>query len=144
MSPKDKKWKRCCRILCIRRDFRCCFLQSTEEVIDGQKMTRDLRRLRDDNNVKAVVLRVNSPGGKCLCFRTDMARSSTPERKRKPVIVSMGGLCSIRRLLHLLRRRFYLCRPDNSNRLHRYLRNDSFGREVIQRQTRAGFRCSKN
>ena len=36
---------------------------STEEVIDGQKMTRDLRRLRDDNNVKAVVLRVNSPGG---------------------------------------------------------------------------------
>ena len=40
---------------------------STEEVIDGQKMTRDLRRLRDDNNVKAVVLRVNSGGYYISC-----------------------------------------------------------------------------
>ena len=101
-------------------------------------MTRDLRRLRDDNNVKAVVLRVNSPGGSAYASE-QIWREVVRLKEKKPVIVSMGGLCSIRRLLHLLRRRFYLCRSDNSNRLHRHLRNDSFGREVIQRQTRLDF-----
>ena len=116
---------------------------STEEVIDGQKMTRDLRRLRDDNNVKAVVLRVNSPGGSAYASE-QIWREVVRLKEKETGYRLYGRLCSIRRLLHLLRRRFYLCRSDNSNRLHRYLRNDSFGREVIQRQTRAGFRCSKN
>lgn len=36
---------------------------STEDCIDVQKMCKDLRKLRDNDDVKAVVLRVNSPGG---------------------------------------------------------------------------------
>ena len=40
------------------------FLISDEEdCIDVQKMCKDLRKLRDNDDVKAVVLRVNSPGG---------------------------------------------------------------------------------
>lgn len=33
---------------------------STEEGINSEKVIRDLRKLKDDENVKAVVLRVNS------------------------------------------------------------------------------------
>ena len=62
---------------------------STEEVIDGQKMTRDLRRLRDDNNVKAVVLRVNSPGGSAYASE-QIWREVVRLKEKKPVIVSMG------------------------------------------------------
>ena len=36
---------------------------STDEGIDSKKVCRDLRKLREDETVKAVVLRVNSPGG---------------------------------------------------------------------------------
>ena len=39
---------------------------STEEVIDGQKMTRDLRRLRDDNNVKSSCSARKLSGGEVL------------------------------------------------------------------------------
>lgn len=46
---------------------------STEDCIDVQKMCKDLRKLRDNEDVKAVVLRVNSPGGKGIRFRPNMA-----------------------------------------------------------------------
>ena len=36
---------------------------STDEGINPEKVTKDLRRLREDESVKAVVFRVNSPGG---------------------------------------------------------------------------------
>ena len=37
-------------------------INTTPEIV-GEKVCIDLRKLRDDDNVKAVVLRVNSPGG---------------------------------------------------------------------------------
>ena len=52
-------------------------------------MTRDLRRLRDDNNVKAVVLRVNSPGGSAYASE-QIWREVVRLKEKKPVIVSMG------------------------------------------------------
>ena len=36
---------------------------TSEEGIVGSKVIRDLRKLKDNDDVKAVVLRVNSPGG---------------------------------------------------------------------------------
>ena len=54
---------------------------TSEDGIVGSKVIRDLRKLKDDNDVKAVVLRVNSPGGKCFCFRTNMACSERVENK---------------------------------------------------------------
>lgn len=48
-----------------------------------------LRKLRLDANVKAIVLRVNSPGGSALA--SDMIwREVSLTKKEKPVIVSMG------------------------------------------------------
>ena len=53
---------------------------TSEDGIVGSKVIRDLRKLKDDNDVKAVVLRVNSPG-KCFCFRTNLACSERVENK---------------------------------------------------------------
>ena len=62
---------------------------TSEDGIVGSKVIRDLRKLRDDNDVKAVVLRVNSPGGSA--FASEQIWHAVKELKtKKPVIVSMG------------------------------------------------------
>lgn len=62
---------------------------TSEEGIVGDKMIRDLRKLKEDENIKAVVLRVNSPGGSA--FASEQIWHAVKELKaEKPVIVSMG------------------------------------------------------
>ncbi|WP_426790903.1 signal peptide peptidase SppA [Sphingobacterium sp. WOUb80] len=61
--------------------------------IGGDKFSRELRKLREDDAVKAVVLRVNSPGGSALA--SDIIwREVILTKKVKPVIVSMGDLAA--------------------------------------------------
>lgn len=62
---------------------------STEDVIVGQKVARDLRKLRDDDDIKAVVLRVNSPGGSAYASEL-IWREVVRLKEKKPVVVSMG------------------------------------------------------
>lgn len=57
--------------------------------IGGVKYARELRRLRQDDSIKAIVLRVNSPGGSASASE-NIAREVRLARKVKPVIVSMG------------------------------------------------------
>ena len=62
---------------------------TSEEGIVGTKVIRDLRMLKDDEEVKAVVLHVNSPGGSA--FASEQNWHAVKELKtEKPVIVSMG------------------------------------------------------
>ena len=66
-----------------------CSSASTEEGINSEKVIRDLRKLKDDENVKAVVLRVNSPGGSA--YGSEQIWYAVEQlKKEKPVIVSMG------------------------------------------------------
>jgi protease-4 len=58
--------------------------------IGGSKFSRALRKLRQDEEVKAVVLRVNSPGGSASASEV-IQREVRLLRKIKPVIVSMGN-----------------------------------------------------
>ena len=61
----------------------------SEDGINSDKVIRDLRKLKDDKDVKAVVLRVNSPGGSA--FGSEQIWYAVTElKKEKPVIVSMG------------------------------------------------------
>lgn len=61
----------------------------SQEGIDSKKMIRDLRKLQEDEDVKAVVLRVNSPGGSA--FGSEQIWYAVSQlKKEKPVIVSMG------------------------------------------------------
>lgn len=58
--------------------------------IGGSKLSRELRKLRQDANVKAVVLRVNSPGGSATASEV-IQREVRLIKKVKPIIVSMGS-----------------------------------------------------
>ncbi len=62
---------------------------SDQPTIIPSKVIRDLRRLQEDEDVKAVVLRVNSPGGSAYGSE-QMWHAVSQLKKEKPVIVSMG------------------------------------------------------
>lgn len=68
------------------------------EIVDGQggagqlggrRFAQQLRQLRLDDDVKAVVLRVNSPGGSVTASE-EILREVRLTRMKKPVVVSMG------------------------------------------------------
>ena len=60
-----------------------------ETQIVGNEVIKDLRKLQEDDDVKAVVLRVNSPGGSA--FASEQIWHAVTELKaKKPVIVSLG------------------------------------------------------
>ena len=59
------------------------------EGILSTKVVRDLRKLREDETGKAVVLRVNSPGGSAYGSE-QIWREVTLLKEKKPVVVSMG------------------------------------------------------
>lgn len=64
-------------------------ISSTEETIVREDVLRDLRELKEDERVKAVVLRVNSPGGSA--FASEQIWHAVNElRAKKPVVASMG------------------------------------------------------
>ena len=63
-------------------------MNTTPEIV-GEKVCIDLRKLRDDDNVKAVVLRVNSPGGSAYASE-QIWNEVVKLKEKKPVIVSMG------------------------------------------------------
>lgn len=62
---------------------------STNEGIVSKKVIKDLRELRENENVKAVVMRVNSPGGSAFGSE-QIWHEVTLLKEKKPVIVSMG------------------------------------------------------
>jgi protease-4 len=64
-----------------------------ESLVYGAKTARMLREIREDDNVKAVVLRVNSPGGSVTASE-DIAREVMLLQKTRPVIISMGSLAA--------------------------------------------------
>ncbi|MEL6460009.1 MAG: signal peptide peptidase SppA [Cyanobacteria bacterium J06621_15] len=59
------------------------------EQVGGNRFARIFRRLRQDKDVKAVVLRVNSPGGSATASEI-IQREVRLTRDVKPVVVSMG------------------------------------------------------
>ena len=62
---------------------------SADEGINSKKVIKELRELREDADVKAVVLRVNSPGGSAYGSE-QIWREVVLLKAAKPVIVSMG------------------------------------------------------
>ncbi len=62
-------------------------------VIDAQQVCKDLAKLAADDNIKAVVLRVNSGGGSA--YASEQIWHQVMElKKKKPVVVSMGGMAA--------------------------------------------------
>lgn len=67
--------------------------KSDEASIGSITMVEDLRKMADNNEIKAVVLRINSPGGSALASGT-ILREIDLLKKKKPVIISMGNLAA--------------------------------------------------
>ena len=59
------------------------------EGVSTERMTKMLRQVRDDDDVKGVVLRINSPGGSALASEEIWKEVSLTAAK-KPLYVSMG------------------------------------------------------
>lgn len=66
---------------------------SKDPQIVGEKVVDDLRALREDDDVKAVVLRVNSGGGSAYASE-QIWREVELLKEKKPVVVSMGGMAA--------------------------------------------------
>ena len=58
--------------------------------IGSESFSREIRRMREDDSIKAIVLRVNSPGGSASAAEM-IQRELRLAREVKPVIVSMGS-----------------------------------------------------
>lgn len=62
---------------------------SAKEGINPDKVINDLRKIREDESIKALVFRVNSPGGSAYGSE-QIWREIALMKEKKPVIVSMG------------------------------------------------------
>lgn len=64
-----------------------------DETIGSEKISKEIRKARKDDKIKAIVLRVNSPGGSALASDV-MWREVVLAKQEKPVIVSMGDVAA--------------------------------------------------
>lgn len=80
-------------------DDEIAIVYASGEIIDGEgddstigsiTLSEAIREARDDNNVKAIVMRVNSPGGSAIASEV-IRREVELAAKEKPFIVSMGN-----------------------------------------------------
>jgi protease IV len=67
--------------------------EGDDETIGSDRIAKAIRDARLDSSVKAIVLRVNSPGGSALASDV-MWREVTLARKVKPFVVSMGDVAA--------------------------------------------------
>ncbi|HEV2864788.1 MAG TPA: signal peptide peptidase SppA [Pyrinomonadaceae bacterium] len=64
-----------------------------EEMIGSDTVVKAIDEVRDDKSVKAIVLRVDSPGGSV--YPSDLIwRAIEEAKKKKPVVVSMGDVAA--------------------------------------------------
>ncbi len=67
--------------------------EGDDETIGSDRIARAIREAREDSSVKAVVLRVNSPGGSALASDV-IWREVVLTKAAKPVVVSMGDVAA--------------------------------------------------
>jgi protease IV len=63
------------------------------KIAGSTTLTKQIERLRNDEGVRAVVVRIDSPGGSVRAS-DEIARELDLTRKRKPVVISMGNVCA--------------------------------------------------
>jgi protease-4 len=62
-------------------------------IVSSDKFKEEIKKAKNNKNVKAIVLRVNSPGGSALASEV-IWRELEEARKEKPVIASMGEVAA--------------------------------------------------
>ncbi|WP_340113738.1 signal peptide peptidase SppA [Maribellus mangrovi] len=88
VKGKTKKYSRN-KIAVIYATGEIGFSITGDEVIEGDKLGREIRKVRQDSSYKAIVLRVNSPGG--LAFDSETIwREVKLAAQTKTLVVSFG------------------------------------------------------
>ena len=81
------------KIAVIYAEGEIIYGEGDEEYVGQGSINKSLKKAREDDKVKAIVLRVNSPGGSALASEL-IWREIEITKKMKPVIVSMGNLAA--------------------------------------------------
>ncbi len=77
-------------------------LMAEGEIVDGsakgvqiadETIIKDIRKIRDNDKIKALVLRINSPGGSALASEK-ILRELMLLKKKKPYVVTMGDVAA--------------------------------------------------
>lgn len=63
------------------------------EQVGGDRFAREIREIRQDNTIKAVVLRINSPGGSAYASEV-IQRELKRLAAEKPLVISMGSVAA--------------------------------------------------
>lgn len=64
-------------------------------ILDGEKFLKDLKKYRDNSNVKAVVVQINSPGGVVGPSQEINAELNyVRDELKKPVVAACGGMAA--------------------------------------------------
>jgi protease IV len=66
---------------------------SADGYISSEKFAKEIRKAKDDKDIKAIVLRINSPGGSIIASEV-LWREIEEAKKLKPVIASMGEVAA--------------------------------------------------
>lgn len=67
--------------------------EADEDNIGGEKFAREIRKARRDSTIKAIVIRVNSPGGSALASEVILDEINRTKGV-KPIVVSMGDVAA--------------------------------------------------
>lgn len=67
--------------------------EGDDDMIGSERISKAIRKARLDSTVKAIVFRINSPGGSALASDV-IWREITLAREKKPVVASMGNLAA--------------------------------------------------
>lgn len=68
--------------------------EETPGSVGGDTTAEEIRQARLDDNIKAIVFRVNSPGGSVTASETIREELAAAKAAGKPVVVSMGGMAA--------------------------------------------------
>ncbi|MGY6529735.1 MAG: signal peptide peptidase SppA [Cyanobacterium sp.] len=61
--------------------------------VGGDRMAREIEKIREDENIKGVVVRINSPGGSAIASER-IARELELTAQEMPVVISMGDVAA--------------------------------------------------
>ena len=92
VKGKTKKYSRN-KIAVIYASGEIGMSMGSDEVIEGDKLGREIRKVRQDSSYKAIVLRVNSPGGAVFDSET-IWREVKLAAETKTMVVSFGNVAA--------------------------------------------------
>ncbi len=85
----DYNWGRKPKIAVVYAEGFC----DMETGMKARSLAKDIKKAREDQNIKAIVLRVESPGGSTLAIDI-IAEELRKAREKKPVVVSQGSVAA--------------------------------------------------